>query len=291
MSDSVPCHQPYEPQAPRAEGDTVVLHIGRGSETEHITASVALLCRGSEYFYDRLSNRDADMTHLPLSFPSEAPALFCVFLTFLTTGELRHSNLRSSTRPDIAMAFIVELFAFSAEFSATTFRNALLDAFFLHLASPALRLRDVPVCAVYEATSSSSSLRDMLVTVVVNTGDVKDVERCEDRLPKRFLVDCLKAAEEDDIVPFGKSSREGREWMDWKMERVCKEYHVHHEDDEDDDMMLDNDGDKDMDGDDRDDGRDRGEGEIGGKGKLGISEKTQRELAFIEGMRKLNIRY
>lgn len=53
MSDAVPCRQPYEPRLPRDESDTVILHVGRGSEMDHITGSVELLCRGSDYFYDR----------------------------------------------------------------------------------------------------------------------------------------------------------------------------------------------------------------------------------------------
>lgn len=143
-----------------------------------------------------LANRDADMSHLPLSFPSESPAIFHVFLTFLSTGALRHTNLRSTSRAYIALEFIVELFAFSADFGATTFRNALLDAFFLRLAtsSPRVRLRDIPVRQVHKSTSANSSLRDLLATVVVNTETMQQVERHEDQLPKTFLLDCLKIA-------------------------------------------------------------------------------------------------
>lgn len=203
---------------------------------------------------------------------------------------MRHPNLRNTSRLDIALDFLVELFDFSAEFSATTFRNALLDAFFLRLAASGrrLRLRDVPVREVYKSTSSSSSLRDMLVTVMVNSDNARDVEWCEDELPKAFFVDCRRIAAEDKIVPFEKRSRGVEEWMEGKMERICEEYHVHDVVDEDmvDEGMLDDGDDKGGDGDD-----DMGGGDGGGHKESEASEKTNGELAFVEKMRKLRIRH
>lgn len=108
----------------------------------------------------------------------------------------------------------------------------MLDAFFLRLAEPNLRLRlcDVPVHEVYNATGRSSNLRDLLATVLLHTGTIKDIEKCENQLPKAFLVECLRVAKEDGVVPFAKRGREGEEWMERKRERIGGEYHVHDED-------------------------------------------------------------
>lgn len=76
--------------------------------------------------------------------------------------------------------------------------------------------------------------------------------------------------------------------MERKTERICEENHVHEEDNEDmiDEGMLDAGDDKGGDGD-----EDMGGGDGGGQGEPEASEKIKRELAFIEEMRKLRIRY
>ena len=65
-----------------------------------------------------------------------------------------------------------------------------------------------------------------MVDVVVNIGNARDVEDWENELPRAFLVDCLRVAGKDRVVPF--ENRGVLEaWLEEKCERVCKEWHVH----------------------------------------------------------------
>jgi hypothetical protein len=148
---------------------------------------------------------------------------------------------------------------------------------------------------VYEHTTSSSSLRDLVIDVVLHIGRSQDLSRWEDVLPKSFLVDCLKMADEDGIVPFQMT----REWLEGKAERMCTEYHVHGREElraaavsEDDEM-------------DEDEEENGGHGmeELGTTGhdeeevmeedgdELEISEEVRQQMQNIEDLRKLRIHY
>lgn len=74
-----------------------------------------------------------------------------------------------------------------------------------------------------------------------------------------------------------------------KCERVCGEYHVHEEGD-DEDMMYESGGGGEEDNDDGEgmNGESSGDGR---EGDLEVSERTERELAFIVEMRKVSVRH
>jgi hypothetical protein len=235
------------------------------------------------------------MRHLPLGFPREAPAHFRVFVTFLETGTLSHPNLRSMTASSHVFRFLSELYAFAGSFDAHAFRNAVLDAVLLRIMSAP---RDLPyenVQDVYEHTTSSSSLRDLVIDVVLHIGRSRDLSRKEDVLPKSFLVDCLKMADEDGIVPFQMT----REWLEGKAERMCTEYHVHGREELRAAAMSEDD---EMDEDEEENGG-HGMEELGTTGhdeeevmeedgdELEVSEEVRQQMQNIEDLRKLRIHY
>jgi hypothetical protein len=81
-----------------------------------------------------------------------------------------------------------------------------------------------------------------------------DVEKWSSELPRQFLVDCLKVAGEDEVVPY---RSEMRIWVERKGRHMCEQYHVHKDNEEEEE----------------------------------IREQTKRELAFIDELRRTQIRY
>ncbi|KAF2820415.1 hypothetical protein CC86DRAFT_429151 [Ophiobolus disseminans] len=225
---TVPCRAPYKATTVHPEHDTVRLKVGRGDDMVVISVAVSLLCDGSEYFAGRLLNGERDFPELPLVFVDEVPAHFNVLLDFLRTGALRHYNLHERTRTRIYLRFLAELFAFAGRFDTYQMRNAILNAFLLRVRKDRARLDFENIRDVYELTRENSSLRDLVIDVVVNVGTSRQLRRGEKQLPLGFLVDCLAMAEEDGIVPFKKSEKFAkRQWMWEKKEHLCKHYHVH----------------------------------------------------------------
>lgn len=125
-------------------------------------------------------------------------------------------------------------------------------------------------------------MRDLVIDIVINTGTSDLLQLWRNDLPRTFLVDCLRMAEEDGIVPFRKSGRHGTKlWFDEKKENMCKHYHVHDEEEERSGGVREEEEDADMDGAEED----------CENGEYEASEKTKRELQFIENLKKLRVRY
>ena len=223
------------------------------------------------------------MAGRPLAFPQEVPTHFRVFIEYLRTGRLRHPNLREMTASKHYFRFLAELFAFAGTFDAHAMRNAILDTFFLRILTSPNQLPYENIRDVYENTSRNSSLRDLVIDVVVNTGTGDLLQMWRNDLPRTFLVDCLKMAEEDGIVPFKKSGRHGTTlWMEGKRENICAHYHVHVEEEERAAGERSDEVDVEM---------NRDEEEESEGGEYEASEKTKRELAFIEDLKSLRVRY
>jgi hypothetical protein len=242
-----------------------------------------------------LAYRDADMLDLPIAFPHESPADFRVFITFLETGSLRHPNLRAVTASGFVFRFLAELYAFAGVYKADAFRNAILDAFLLRImAAP----RDLPyeqVQDVYKHTRHSSSLRDLIIDVMVNMGTSKEIRRCMGTLKKDFLLDCLEIAVEDCVVPFQKP----KGWLERKADRMCREYHVHSEEElrasaqlEDDEMEVSGEegGDRDME-ELATTGHDEEQDEEQDDEPLDVSDEVKQQMQNLEDLRKLRIHY
>ena len=214
-----------------------------------------------------------------------------MLIEFLRTGALRHPNLREQAAPKHYFRFLAELFAFAGRFDAYAFRNAVLDAFFTRIARkedgfPYESIRDV-----YECTKENSSLRDLVITIVINIGTSDELQAVKEDLPRTFLVDCLAMAAEDGIVPFRKSGRHGKGfWLDEKKDSLCVQYHVHSKEEL-------------RDAEERKDEKvvaaeERPDEEMGGveeeeekEASYVPSEKTMKELQFIEDLKKLRVRY
>jgi len=208
-------------------------------------------------------------------FASESPAHFKVFTTFLYTGALTHPNLRPIAASKYYYRFVTELFAFAGYFSAYSFRNALLDAFFTRIASAPDDFPYGSVQDVYDCTDASSSLRNLVVDVVVNTGRKGDIKLWKQYLLTTFLVDCIEGAAEEEKVMFAYGVEEvaTQAWLEDKKERLCGDYHVHTREElraarTEDDMEMDGDGDD---------------------GGLDMSDKVKAELSVIEDLQKLRI--
>jgi hypothetical protein len=168
------------------------------------------------------------MAGRPLAFPQEEPAIFQVFITFLYTGSLSHSNLRKMTAPKHFFLFLVKLFAFAGSIDAFAMRNAILDMFLLRIATDPFALPYGNIGNLYKNTSRDSSMRDLIIDVIVNIGTSLGVDRWSKELPRQFLTDCLRMASEDGVVPFSKERYgEKRDWLAEKKGCLCRHYHVH----------------------------------------------------------------
>jgi hypothetical protein len=198
-----------------------------------------------------------------LTFPNESPAHFKVLITFLHTGAIRHPNFRATAAPKHAFLFLTELFAFAGRFDMYALRNAILDAFFIRMTINPDNLPYESIRDVYAHTSENSSLRDLIIDTVIHIGTSEDVEKWSKELPRQFLVDCLKVAGEDEVVLY---RAERGVWVEQKGKNMCAHYHVHEDKDEDEE--------------------DKDEEE-----EEEISEQTRQELAFIDELRKAQIRY
>jgi hypothetical protein len=249
-----------------------------------------------------LRDRDNDeLSTLALGFPAEDPSLFAVFISFLATGDLRHPNLRSATAPEHFFRFLIELFGLANHFKATTLRNAVLDRFFLRIYTQPNQLPMQNIHDVYKHSSEGSSLRDMVITTILNIGTGELVNKYCDELPGKFMADLLQTVEDEGVMPFGHKKEEGeaRAWLEAKKGRVCGEYHLHDGEEEGAEEQDDGGGDGhygDDGGDERDDGLDEEEDKYyddGGEDEelRNFSERTRRELGPLYAIRARYTRY
>jgi hypothetical protein len=124
---------------------------------------------------------------------------------------------------------LIDIFQFAKEFGITSLRNATLDEFFLRILDNLDELPYKHVYDIYNLTSPDSSLRSLVVDIIVNIGLKRDMQEWKDDLPKEFMTDCLIAASEDCIVPFSGpySDDEVSDWLQEKKGEMCEIYHVH----------------------------------------------------------------
>jgi hypothetical protein len=166
------------------------------------------------------------MANRPIAFPQEDPTLFKTFLEFLTTGTLRHVNLREQSPLRHFCRFLAELYGLASFLDAHEMRNAIIDVFFMRIYCKPSSLPWESIREVYDNTRADSSLRDLTIHMILNLGTPKKMEIYEHHLPRTFLVDCLAMAAEDGTVPF---QADIDEWLDTKKKYLCQQYHVHDE--------------------------------------------------------------
>ncbi|KAF2032917.1 hypothetical protein EK21DRAFT_109369 [Setomelanomma holmii] len=285
---NVPCSTPFNPISIAPDDETVVLKVGMGSDKAEFIVPIVALCRSSDYFESRLLSRTDNLVPESLLFLRESPAYFSVYLDFIQFGELRHSNLRPKADSIAYFRFLIELFAFAGRYKINRMHDALLAAFYLRI----FTTHDIPYACipyVYQQTGPNSSLRDMIVDIVVNVGDRWDMKHYQHQMQRLFLVDCMMLASQDSIARFTKSGDEISAWLEEKRDKICEQYHVH--DIRKFDHMRTNEEGVEVDGDDAQ-LDDSSEEEVLKRelAKLeAIAEQIRSELAVIEDMKKLRL--
>lgn len=160
------------------------------------------------------------------SLPNGNPTAYKLLLEFLTHGHLPIIEANPIDHIDL--------------FTLTTgtlplqpFRNHVLDSFLHHITtSPSSSSSSIPyhlIPKLYAATAPHSSLRHLLVDVVINTGSAADVAawNAAARLPREFLTDCWDLAAKQGIQPCANAQPEAWAWVREKAARFCSEDHVH----------------------------------------------------------------
>ncbi|OWY43979.1 hypothetical protein AALT_g5728 [Alternaria alternata] len=208
----------------RCAPEIVSLGVGSGSDTEVLEAPLRYLRLISYYFNDRLHG-----TSEFFIVPNSSPFLFRIFLKFLKTGNLYRLDSDETTGRRFSFGTLINIFEFAKDFEIDTLRNAALNEFFLRIVDNPDRLPYKYISDIYEATSSDSSLRSLIVDVIVYIGTKQEMKEWKDDLPKEFMMNCLTAANEDEIVPFSgdRSEVEVMEWLNEMKGKLCNLFHVH----------------------------------------------------------------
>ncbi|CAN9345825.1 unnamed protein product [Alternaria alternata] len=208
----------------RCAPEIVSLEVGSGSDTEVLEAPLRYLRLISYYFNDHLHG-----TSEFFIVPNSSPFLFRIFLKFLKTGNLYRLDSDETTGRRFSFGTLIDIFEFAKDFEIDTLRNAALNEFFLRIVDNPDRLPYKYISDIYEATSSDSSLRSLIVDVIVYIGTKQEMKEWKDDLPKEFMMNCLTAANEDEIVPFSgdRSEVEVMEWLNEMKGKLCNLFHVH----------------------------------------------------------------
>jgi hypothetical protein len=156
----------------------------------------------------------------------------------MKTSHLHHPDSDETTDRRFSFGTLIDIFEFAKDYKIDTLRNAALDEFFLRIIDNPDRLPYKYIRDIYIATSSNSSLRSLIVDVIVNVGTKQETKNCKDDLPKEFMMDCLIAANEDEIVPFSgdRSEDDVPDWLHEMKGKLCDLFHVHDSEPESDRM-------------------------------------------------------
>jgi hypothetical protein len=100
-----------------------------------------------------------------LALRKQSSDVLRIFVDFLETGRLS----RPRTGESFSFGMLVDVFVFAGDFDILPLRNAALDAFFLRIIAKPDRLPYHRVYDIYKSTSSSSSLRGLMVEVILST--------------------------------------------------------------------------------------------------------------------------
>ncbi|KAH7080078.1 hypothetical protein BKA63DRAFT_487882 [Paraphoma chrysanthemicola] len=298
-SISVPCRAPYRPIAIHSDDETVNLKSRLTHQPVDVHYHIYHFLHLRNYLtYSRLLDRDDNLIRESLIFPRESPVYFQVALNFLQYGRLQHPNLRTNTKDDIYFAFLAELYGFASHYALRSFRSALLDAFFLCMLDKK-RIAYGSIRDVYNNTNEQSLLRDLVIDVTLNIGTSKDIEHYKRHLPLDFWIECLTQAGRDGIVPFRQGGKKGKgkgvdKWLRGKRERICFQYHGHSRKElEEEERRREEDEVMDGVGSGGDEGWDGEEVQIEREevDEDGYTERTRRELGFIDELKKSKTRY
>lgn len=170
--------------------------------------------------------------------PNSSPRLFRIYIDFMKTSHLHYPDSDETTDRRFSFGTLIDIFEFAKDYKIDTLRNAALDEFFLRIIDNPDRLPYKYIRDIYIATSSNSSLQSLIVDVIVNIGTKQETKNWKDDLPKEFMMDCLIAANEDEIVPFSgdRSEDDVPDWLHEMKGILCDLFHVHDSEPESDRM-------------------------------------------------------
>lgn len=161
-------------------------------------------------------------------FPNEHPEYFAVLVDFLYNARLAHwDDAQGAYRKPFSFEDLVNLFKLANYLEMPCLRNAVLDKFFEQICESPTAVPYEIVRKIYETTEKDSSLRSMIVEVVINLGQKSVIDEWGKKFPNRFLMDCLLAAAEAGTVPFRQGDVHVVAWLIMKRERLCFEVHKH----------------------------------------------------------------
>jgi hypothetical protein len=113
--------------------------------------------------------------------------------------------------------------------------NAILDKFFLRIYDHLTHIPVESIRKVYKHTTENSSLRDLIVTIFINTSSSGLLQSHQNEVWSQFMEDCLRAAANDKMVPLSNNEQwQTTLWLKRKRKRICKHYHMHEEDSDED---------------------------------------------------------
>ncbi|CAO2658108.1 Nn.00g073680.m01.CDS01 [Neocucurbitaria sp. VM-36] len=217
MSDlAIPCTQPSTTVPQINARDVIRITVGKGSNVVEYGLNADALSQRSGYFREKLRENDEHVKQRPLiALPDEIPAVFDVFVLWMHRGIVA----RKYNSP---FDFLCQLFIFATKLDIPLMRNAIVDAFIETIYS----LNSLPydVTRYLERYARDSALRNMVIDVVLNCGEMEEVARSEISLAKGFFKKSVFA--DGAVVPFRMSS-DVRGYLRWLKDHACEMYHEH----------------------------------------------------------------
>ncbi|KAF2846934.1 hypothetical protein T440DRAFT_540420 [Plenodomus tracheiphilus IPT5] len=230
----VPCRAPYSVPRLNPTDEMAILCVGSDSNKAQLEVPLYLLqeevaCPPNQSVdrpFPRQHNNNTAQRALttPLFrkvfyLPNTRPIMVRVFIDFLTHGEIHLGALPALD--------IVDLFNFANLIEAQSFRNAILDKFLRRITRHPSAIPFHLIPKIYATTNPHSSLRHVLVDVILNTAPTNTIRAwgTSTNLPAQFWQDCEKFAKEQEFVP--DEDRRPWEWVKEKEERFCEEDHLH----------------------------------------------------------------
>ncbi|EDU47705.1 BTB domain containing protein [Pyrenophora tritici-repentis] len=272
---TVPCCAPYVPPVFTTNSKDVIFKVGHGSECKEFEVEAALVraCPGCfrDWLKKNQKNPNKEMA-LPDEKPAVF-SVFVAFLKTGTivipsddhdtkddTDEGRSEDIDKDMNDDVyeernsdtddphtntyidegtqtpAIHMLIPLFTFAKDHVILPLHNAILSTIITTTSITPLHTMYAFNRPAYDATSHPSPLRDLLICTILAIGSASEMQTRLDIVPKEFLADCLGLAAEVEGVPFQEGGRLGKQgWLADKAERVCAQYHDHHDRDSDTD--------------------------------------------------------
>ncbi|KAH7086392.1 hypothetical protein FB567DRAFT_580541 [Paraphoma chrysanthemicola] len=294
----VPCRAPYRPITIHSDDETVILKVGPEDDIQEFVVPTVALCRNSPYFEDELLDRDDDLIRESLAVPRESPSYFQVALNFLQYGRLQHPHLRANTKERHLLRFPRRTLWFRV-----TLRPPLLA-----LRHPRRLLPAHPGQEAHPVRLDSRCVRQhqhrQFVTRLTHRRNAEHwcaqrYRTLQEAPAVRLLGRVFDAGGEGWDCAARQGGKKGKgkgvdKWLEGKRVRICVQYHGHSRKElEEEERRLEEDEAMDDVESGGDEGWDGEEVQIEREevDEDGYTERTKRELAFIDELKKSKTRY